>query len=423
MNPNAEIHSADFNKKPFWFSTINGIWRSTYGLGTKVKLDKDALIKSARKQTSLHDLGTYFWDEPLDHLLYSINNEAQLHPIGRFITQKRLENLLCVRLRAEEYFKKHPEILEQELYSVTAVLGLQRTGTTKLQRLLASDPDTRALLSWEALNPAPIKGDEFTGAERIKFAKMSENALKYMSPGFFAIHPVEHLAPEEDVLLLDVSFLSTTAEATMNVPGYAAWLEKTDQSPAYAYTVNLMKLLQWQRPAKKWVIKTPHHLEFLDLTVQHFGDVKFAWTHRDVQEAIPSFLSMVAYSRSLFSDAVIANDVAKHWVRKISFMLDKAMTFRNTGNNNELFVDVRFQDLIANSSEQLDRIYRHQGLEISTDLKRIFNETETANPAQKYGKHNYQLADFGIRKEDINQQTGSYQEFYKILQKPHGEQQ
>ncbi len=68
-----------------------------------------------------------------------------------------------------------------------------------------------------------------------------------MTPGFFAIHPVEHLAPEEDILLLDVSFLSTTPEATTHVPSYSGWLEKTDQSLAYDYGSRLIDVcLQWQ---------------------------------------------------------------------------------------------------------------------------------------------------------------------------------
>jgi hypothetical protein len=319
------IHSVNFKRKPVWFSAINTAWGSTYPLGTKIKLEKDDLIKTARKNTGLWDLGKDFWDEPLDRLLYSINHEAQLHPIGRFITKKRLENLISVRLRAEDWFKIHPGILEEELYPVMVIIGLQRTGTTKLHRMLASDPDTRALLSWEALNPAPLNGDLRSGKERIKMAKMSERALKIMSPGFFAIHPVEHLAPEEDVLLLDISFLSTTPEATMHVPSYAAWLEATDQSPAYEYAVKMMKLLQWQHPKKQWVLKTPHHLEFLDLAGKYFKDTRFIWTHRSVYEAIPSFLSMVSYSRILFSNHVDANEVAKHWVKKIGFMLSKAL--------------------------------------------------------------------------------------------------
>ncbi len=410
-----QIESTNYNQKPIWFSTLNAIWNSTYALGTKVSLDKDSLIHSARKETALSDLGSDFWDEPLDKLLYSMNHEARLHPIGRFIAKKRLENLLCIRLRAEQYFKKYPEILEQEIYPVTAILGLQRTGTTKLQRLLAADPACRSLRSWEALNPAPINGDEFTGVERIKFAKMSETALKYMSPGFFAIHPVEHLAPEEDVLLLDASFMSTTSEATMHVPSYAAWLEKADQSSAYAYSAKLMKLLQWQQPARKWVIKTPHHLEFPDMVAKHFGDVQFVWTHRNVLEAIPSFLSMVAYSRVLFSNEVDAHEVATHWVRKISHMLNKAMEFRSLAANNEKFIDVSFSELVSDSRAVLNKIYAHHGEKVTPELSQIFMQTEANNQKGKYGSHHYHLKDFGIDENYIHQYTENYQNYQRKL--------
>ena len=415
MKKGNRIESGNYNRTPYWFNALNSVWQNSYGLGTKVMLDKDKLISSARSACGLTDFGADFWDEPLDRLLHSVNNEADLHPVGRYITKKRLENLLAVRLRAEHYFKKYPEILDQPLYPVTVVLGLQRTGTTKLQRLLASDPTCRSLRSWEALNPSPVKGDDHTGVERIKFAKMSENALKYMSPGFFAIHPVEHLAPEEDVLLLDVSFLSTTAEATMHVPSYASWLEKTDQSSAYAYSAKLMKFLQWQQPAKKWVLKTPHHLEFPHLVESYFGDVQFVWTHRNVHEAIPSYLSMLAYSRVLFSKHVDPKELAQHWIKKISFMLGTALKYRNDPMNNQKFTDVSYQDLVRNSPSVLDTIYSKRGESIGADLLEVFGQTETRSPKGKYGDHHYDLKDFGIDSSFVDSYTHDYQDFSKDL--------
>lgn len=409
------IKSENFNNQPVWFKAINSVWQKSYSLGTSVKLDKDRLIKAARKNTGLNDLGRDFWDEPLERLLSSINNEARLHPVGRFISQKRLENLLSVRLRAEHYFNKYPEILDQKLYAVMVIIGLQRTGTTKLHRMLASDPNTRALLSWEAINPAPMNGELKSGEKRIKIAKLNENALKIMSPGFFAIHPVEHLAPEEDVLLLDVSFLSTTPEAIMHVPSYADWLEKTDQSPAYEYMAKLMKLLQWQRPAKRWILKTPHHLEFLDLAEKHFGDVQFIWTHRNVQEAIPSFLSMVAHSRILFSNQVDTYEVARHWVRKIGYMLTQAMDYRLKSSQNNHITDVLYRDLVSDGMSVLKRIYKKQNIEITPDLQRIFELTELSNPRGKYGFHHYAHADFGIDKAFIDKFTLPYQRFQESL--------
>ena len=409
------IKSENFNKQPVWFKAINSVWQNTYSLGTKVKLDRDRLIKAAIKNTGFNDLGKYFWDEPLERLINSINNEANLHPVGRYISKKRLENLLSVRLHAEHYFKKYPEILDQPLYPVMVIIGLQRTGTTKLHRMLASDPDTRALMSWEAINPAPMNGEMKSGEKRIKIARLNENALKIMSPGFFAIHPVEHQAPEEDVLLLDVSFLSTTPEAIMHVPSYSDWLEKTDQSPAYEYMARLMKLLQWQRPAKRWILKTPHHLEFLGLAEKHFGDVQFIWTHRNVQEAIPSFLSMVAHSRILFSNQVDANEVARHWVRKIGYMLTRAMDYREKNAKNNHITDVLYHDLVSDSASVLKRIYNKQNVEITPELQRIFESTEKSNPCGKYGFHKYAHEDFGIDEAFIDKYTMPYQRFQKKL--------
>ncbi len=165
-------------------------------------------------------------------------------------------------------------------------------------------------------------------ARRMKAARISEKALRLMAPGFFSIHPVEYEKPEEDILLLDTTFLSTTPEATMHVPSYAAWLEQTDQSYAYQYIVKLLKLLQYQRPAKRWVLKSPHHMEFLDLANRHFGRVHFIWTHRNILESLPSFISMVAHSQTIFSDQVSLDRVARHWVKKTGYMLSKGIEFR-----------------------------------------------------------------------------------------------
>lgn len=415
MNKQKDIRAGHYNRQPGWFHMINGIWKSSYALGTRSSLDKDSLIRAARKSTGLTDFGPDFREEPLDRMLASIEGEARLHPIGQFITRQRLIQLLSVRLRAEHWFKKHPEILEQPLYPVFLIIGLQRTGTTKLQRLLAADPDNRALLSWEALNPAPLNGDLKSGKERIKVARTSEKALKLMSPGFFAIHPVEHLAPEEDVLLLDVSFLSTTAEATMHVPSYAAWLEETDQSSAYAYMVKLMKLLQWQRPAKRWVLKTPHHLEFPDLAKKHFGDVQFIWTHRNVYESIPSFLSMVSYARILFSDRVSPEEVARHWLRKTGYMLTRALDFHAKNSNTSLFTHIPYEQLVDDPVGMLHSIYGHRNEPISPGLEQHFKVADRVNPQGKYGRHAYTLEDFGLTHAEVDAVTADYQRFREMI--------
>jgi hypothetical protein len=447
----------NFRERPAWFRALNSAWRWSYPIGTEIRLTKDDLISRAKKATGLSDLGSDFSDEPLEKLLWSVNNEANLHPIGRFITRERFVGLLNIRLRAEYYFRKYPEILEQDVYPSWIIIGLQRTGTTKLQRLLAVDPDHRVIPSWEVINPVPMdlglydlaqshrvtesqsnrvtesQGDNVfstsahrhisTSAhqhistsypnpkdKRISVAKTSVAALKLMSPGFFAIHPIDAMQPEEDILMLDVSFLSTTPEAMMNVPSYANWLEQTDQSPAYAYAAKLLKFLQRINPAKRWMLKTPHHLEFPELIEKHFGDVHFLWPHRRIYESVPSFLSMVTYNQMIFSNDVDVQRIARHWVRKTGYMLDKALGYRLQGNNTAKFTDIYYKDLITDSIQELDKIYRQNG-GLTDELIARFKKHEEEHPHRKHGAHNYSLADFGLTESDIDNHTANYQQF------------
>jgi hypothetical protein len=414
MNPGPDPTNTSFRKQPFWLSLLNSTWKATYPLGTRIKLDKDDLIHTARRKSGLTDFGKDFSDEPLERLLRSVNEEANLHPAGRFIAFQRFVSLLEMRLRVEHFFHKYPEILQQELYPAWIIVGLQRTGTTKLQRLLAVDPNHRWLPSWEVINPVPLSIREGAHDKRIAVAKASAKALKVLSPGFFAIHPIEIHQPEEDILLLDVSFMSTTPEAMMHVPSYAQWLEKTDQSPAYAYMVKLLKFLQWKQPARRWILKTPHHLEFPDLITKHFGEVHFLWPHRSIYESVPSFLSMVTYNRMIFSNDVNRQVIAEHWVRKTGHMLQQALDFRMKEKNDRLFTDFEYTEMMKDPFRELTRIYDLNG-GISQELKSRFEKHDRENPHRKYGTHTYSLEDFGLSREDIDQHTLHYQQFITRL--------
>lgn len=414
MTQKNTVTPGDFNKHPLWFRSLNAIWEKRSRFGTGFLLQKDELIQRARKTTGLHDFGDFPWEEALEKLLYSLNHEARLHPIGRFISMKRMVNLLAIRLRAEFWFKKYPHILEQEIYPPLVIVGLQRTGTTKLHRLLTADPDNRVLRSWEALNPAPLKQNLNGRDRRVQYARTSEKALKWMASGFFAIHPVEFTAPEEDILLLDVSFLSTTPEATTHVPSYASWLEQTDQSASYEYGSRLLRLLQWQHPGKRWVLKSPHHLEFLPLLEKYYGNPHFLWTHRNISECIPSFLSMVCHSHSIFSDQVDIREITAHWVNKTSYMLNQALSYRLKPGNQDKFTDIRYEALVAEAMEEMENIYRRlDGMDPS--LQQLVRRAEVENPKGKYGIHDYDPAFFGLAGEELEKLNQAYVSLYNKL--------
>lgn len=387
--------STDY-RRPYRPRPIAFANRALGTLGVRARLEVDDLLETACKRTgrTFRDLS---FRAPLEVLVRSIEDEAHLHPLGRFITRERLLGVLANRLRIEAL----PDD-GAPLEGPIVITGLQRTGTTLLHRVLASDPRLRWLASWEALHPAPAEG-------RVATAKRAERALAYLAPDFFAIHPVEALAPEEDVLLLDYAFLSTVPESTLRVPSYASWLEDQDQRPAYRYMKRLMRVLSAQSGAgHRWLLKTPHHLEWLDVLFEVFPGTKIVWTHRDPAVTIASFCSMIAHGRGVFSDAIDPHEIGRDWSRKIARAIDRAMGSRACAPH--AFLDVRYEDLVAAPMREVRRIYRFLETDLPLGVERAMERTIHSSPQHRHGRHRYALEDFGLNERGIRDRFAAYRE-------------
>lgn len=383
--------------------------------GIETKLEEGALIDAAVKRTGLRDFGDESWRPAFRRLLTALGEEARLHPWGRFITKQRLLGLLQNRLRAEARFRRHPEILEQELAPLFVVTGLQRTGTTLLQRLLAADPAAYSLLSWEALNPAPLDRRN-ERRKRIAIARTSERVLRYVAPEFFAIHPVDHNAQEEDILLLDMSFLSTVPEATMLLPEYSVWLEQQDQEPAYRYMRKVLLLLQWQKGQQRrnhWVLKSPHHMEWLDVLMRVYPGTRIIQTHRDPLRNLASFLSMAYHAMRIFSEAVSREDVGAFWTRKVTHMVERGMEFRQTRGTTQI-TDVLYYDLVKEPMRAVERVYRDASMPLGEEARRSMEKQPDGSHQHKHGIHHYRLEDFGVDRSRADAGFAKYRAQFRL---------
>ncbi len=371
------------------------------------RLERDALLDAARARTGLADFGRDDFLEPLDVLLDSIAREARLSPIGHLVTRERLVGVLANRLTA--IAAADASVRAMPLRPPWVITGLQRTGTTLLQRLLASDPDHRWLASWEALHPAPSRRRTLLGADaRIAAAVTAERALGYLAPDFFAVHPVQAYGPEEDVLLLDQAFRSTVPEATLRVPTYARWLETVDQRPAYEHEKLLLQVLSAQRGAgKRWVLKTPHHLEWIEVLLDVFEGARVIWTHRDPLVTVASFCSMVAHGRGVFSDAVDPREVGRDWGRKVARMVERALAARAAGREHA-FIDVDYADLCRDPIAEVRKIYAACGEALTPEAERRMRRTLASHPQHQHGVHRYALEDFGLDPGELRARFAPY---------------
>lgn len=416
MAEQGRVTSTDYENpyRPVPVKILNGIGDVGRNLGLTGSLRVDTLVNQAKRKTGLADFGDDGHLRALEVLVGSINDEARLTTTGSFIQKSRLAGLLAHRLRIEDLLKKHPEIRDLALGKIVLVTGLQRSGTTLLQRLLGSHPEIEGVSGAEALDPVPAPSSKASGADtRMRNARLAQGVISYLSPQFMAVHPIDPNEPEEDVLLLDLNFMSQSAEAAMHVPSFSRWLEGQDHTQTYRYFLKVLKVLDWQRPRSHWVLKTPHHMEHLDVFLKVFPDATIVQTHRDPRQALPSFCSMVAHGRGIFSDCVEPREVGRHWCRKTRRMVESTMQARD-GADGARFLDVSYYDLLKDPIAELRRICRYAGIGFDDNAGRAAAKCMRANPQYRFGKHTYRLGDFGLTEETVEEAFSAYRQKHAI---------
>ena len=386
-----------------------GAWRIAQRAGVgRISLREESLIAAARRATGLHDFVDESFRDPMRRMLRSLEEEAKLHPLGRMTVRDSLVSALVNRLRLEDLTQRHPEIAEIRVEAPVFVVGLQRTGTTMLHRLLTCEPRLRSMPAWEAINPAPFPGgpDRRGVDRRVRKARVAETALRFLAPELFAIHPVEAEAPEEDIHLLDTTFMSPAIDAIMRVPSYQAWFRDVDQLPAYRYMRRMIQLLLWQRGGR-WLGKTPHHLEHLDELLGVFPDAKIVLTHRDPARTVASFCSMMAHSRAMFSDGVDAREIGAQFGAKAIRAVERVMDVRRRMGPDS-FLDVLYQDVVADPLKEARRVYDFIGLELQPETEAAMQQWRSDNRQTKHGTHHYRLEDFGLSRSSLDPEFEAY---------------
>jgi hypothetical protein len=289
--------------------------------------------------------------------------------------------------------KHHPEILAGEIRAPIFILGLPRTGTTILHQLMAQDPATRVPMTWEVHRPwPPPERETYDTDPRIAEVEGHFAGIDRVLPGFKAMHPMGALLPQECVALTAHDFATMIYHTTHNVPGYQAWLERTDLRPVYASHRRQLQYLQWRCPAARWVLKSPGHLWALDALLHEYPDARIIQTHRDPLKVIASLASLVSHLRSLASDDIDTMAIARDWTVRLAAGLEQAMAVRDAHVPSERTFDVQFRDFVGNEIETVRRIYAHFGLVLSDEAEQRMRRFLAANPKDKHGAHRYTLA-------------------------------
>lgn len=388
----------------------------------KFPLQESHLIANARKQTGLHDFGDDSFLPRLRLLIDSLNSEADLNPLGRLMQRQSITSILRDRLYLHDLLTRHPEILEREIPPPVVIVGLARSGTTRLHRLMASDPQFLHVKAWESMNPVPYPEslkvrESGQGTDpRITEIEQGLKVVMYMSPQIASVHPLGAHEVEEEIGLIMHDFSTQMFEVQAKVERFAEHLMTSSQTGAYQHMRTLMQVVSWFRndpENKSWVMKSPQHMQDLDALLAVFPDAKLICPHRDPIKVVGSSCSMTWNSIVRDSDSIDPHWVGEEWLTKTERMLTKNLAIRDTLPASQQY-DVLYADITADWESSLQGIYDFLGLEFSDFAKQGMRDWLAGNAQHKHGAHKYSLEDFGISKQQVEEQLSFYRQRFNI---------
>lgn len=371
----------------------------------------ESLLAEARRRAGLEEFGSAWFLEPLGVMLAALRAEAKLSEAGVAAHRERILAALVNRLRTVEALERHPEILHERGEVAGIIVGLPRTGSTMLHRLLATAPGLTALKWWEAQNYAPFPGEERgRPSERIAFAERLLDSMLEHNPDLLSIHPFQVHGADEEIIILDQFFIGTMPEAYAYIPSYSAWLKRTDQRPAYEDLRTVLKFLQWQDPqraGKRWVLKTPGHLAALDTVLAVFPEAQLIMTHRDPLSTVPSYCSLVTALHELGAVQVDRATVGRFTARRWAEMLERFTQLRDELGG-QRFIDVPYEALQADPLGQWRRVLERLGEPVTAGTERAAAQWLKDNAREKRAAHRYTLGEFGLDREGLERAFATY---------------
>jgi len=367
-----------------------------------------ALLAEARAAAQLDDFG----DESFRAGLRALLDTYQRNPFsekGRRRNRRRLVGLLATRLKLEDAWRRHPEVLARPVKSPVVLTGLPRSATSALFNLLGEDPAARPLRLWETQCPEPLEGAApFASDPRREAIDAYYAQGREKNPEWTKIHFTSADTPEECVLLHAYAMHGVQLGIEIMLEPYASWYQSqaSDLRPLYAYQKKLMQLLDWQRPGERWLLKAPAHLWGLDALAATFPDVAIVWTHRDPVACIASGCSMTA---ALMTTLV---GLDKKWLGPVVMefyarSLDHGLAAREKMDARRV-VDVSHDEFVSDAVGVAKRIYAHFGLPLTPAALAAFEAHAAANPRAKHGKHEYELEEFGLSEERVRERFRGY---------------
>ena len=366
----------------------------------------DELIEQAQRTTGLERFDSQSFREGLNVFLADINNAKPPEAAAERI-RGNVIGALANRLKCTAYLDQRPELLQRPIERPVFVFGIPRTGTTLLSNLLAADPARRSPLTWEIDDPVPPPTTATLYNDPRALARLDmERKMLAARPEMGKYYRGSAIYPNECMFFIMQDFKALLWESRGKLRNYRDWLFQADLTSTYEYHKRYLQLLQADAPGV-WNLKQPSHALWIPTILKIYPDARLIWTHRDPLTATGSFCSLISLSHRAFIGEVDTEWLGENCTWQAIEHAERIMDSRDALGEDRI-VDVHYADLMRNPIPTMRTLYNALGDEFTPEAESAMSAWLADNPQDKFGRHEYKLAQYGLTPELL---TGKFERY------------
>ena len=374
-------------------------------------LDPKKLVMMAQNKSGLTDFGESGFLTSLDKFVDCVAREARLHAKGLDVLGSEIVDWLVNRLRMHRDIQKNPGILDEDLSDPIIIIGLGRSGTTKLQKMMSSADNVQKALFWRLLNPARFP-DAVEGHPDPRIAAATaSHTLTADNPEHDAAHRIAEEEVEEEWMLYYQTFEDWIWCAVMYLPTFFDWTMSRSGQEAYRYVKKVLQYLQWQDGGHRdrpWILKAVGHIANIECLLNCYPNATLVHAHRDPRQSIPSFSKLLHASWSVRTDPPPKRVIGAEQLRQWSTATTRYLAARDKLKLDDRILDVKYEQVRSDPMPVIKEVFKRANRHLGAEMEQQMLEWNNNNEQHKFGKHVYSLEEFGLSGEGIDQAFEGY---------------
>jgi hypothetical protein len=324
-----------------------------------------------------------------------------LTPVGWQAAQTHVRRHLTNRARVRRLIAEHPQIEREPIDRPVFVVGLPRTATTVTHSVLSVSDEHRCPLLWELLAP-DLELPPRQRRKAITAGRRLVQGTDLFAPRFRDIHAMAAEGPEECTFALPHALMPFSQA---RIPEYRAWHCERDFVDDYRYLKQVYQVLQYGRPRRRWMLKSPMHLENLDALRTVFPDATIVWCHRDPVTVVASFCSLIEHGMAVSTRPLDLTGIGTTWLGLLSRAMTRGLAARAAIPPEQL-VDAPYSWLGSDPATGAPKLYAAVGAPwTEADAARL--PAAVARP-RGTRKHTYDLSRYGLSRAEVEAAFADY---------------